>query len=69
MTRRDALRHASRDAVKLALVAALMLVVAGLLEGFVRQLVQDTVTRIAIGWTIGALWLSWFLLAGRGSRS
>ncbi len=64
-TRRDALQHAGRDAVKLALVAALMLVVAALLEGFLRQQVQDINTRYAIGWGIGALWLLWFVFAGR----
>lgn len=64
-TRAEALRHAGRDAVKLALVAAIMLVVAALLEGFARQLVNDTGTRLALGWGIGALWLAWFTLAGR----
>lgn len=64
-TRPDALRHAGRDAVKLALVAAIMLLVAAVLEGFARQLVNDTGTRLAIGWGIGALWLAWFTLAGR----
>ncbi len=64
-TRGEALRHAGRDAVKLALVAALMLVAAALLEGFGRQLVQDTTTRYAIGWTIGLGWLTWFTLCGR----
>jgi uncharacterized membrane protein SpoIIM required for sporulation len=65
-TRATALRLAGRDAVKLALVAAVMLVVAALLEGFLRQLVQDRATRYTIGWGIGALWLAWALLAGRG---
>ncbi|MES0883745.1 stage II sporulation protein M [Roseibium sp. SCP14] len=60
-----ALRHAGHDAVKLALVAALMLVVAALLEGFARQLVQDLSSRIVIGWGIGAIWLAWFTLGGR----
>jgi len=64
MRRRDAIRAASKDAIKLALVAALMLFVAGLLEGFGRQLVQDTEARLIIGWGIGALWAAWFLLAG-----
>lgn len=64
-TRREALRLAGRDAVKLALVAALMLFVAALLEGFARQLVQDMTTRYVIGWGIGGLWLAWFLLGGR----
>jgi uncharacterized membrane protein SpoIIM required for sporulation len=67
-SRREALRLAGRDAVKLALVAAVMLVAAALLEGFLRQLVQDMTTRYAIGWGIGLLWLSWMLMAGRGHR-
>lgn len=65
-SRRDALRRAGRDAVKLALVAAVMLVVAAVLEGFFRQTVQDMATRYAIGWGVGLLWLAWALLAGRG---
>ena len=64
-TRREALQLAGRDAVKLALVAAVMLVVAAILEGFFRQTVQDMTTRYAIGWGIGLLWLAWVLLAGR----
>lgn len=65
LSRRAALQRAGRDAVKLALVAAVMLLVAALLEGFLRQLVQDMTTRYAIGWGVGALWLTWLLLAGR----
>ena len=68
LTRKDSLRAASKDAVKLALVAALMLFVAGLLEGFARQLVTDTTLRIVIGWGIGLMWLAWFMLAGRRAR-
>ncbi|MEM6637393.1 MAG: stage II sporulation protein M [Pseudomonadota bacterium] len=67
-TRREALRLAGRDAVKVALVAALMLLAAALLEGFARQLVQDMTTRYIVGWGIGALWLSWFLFGGRRRR-
>lgn len=64
-TRRAALAEAGRDAVKLAIVAAIMLIAAAALEGFGRQLVQDTTTRYTIGWAVGALWLAWFTLAGR----
>ena len=67
-TRRQALKIAGRDAVKLALVAAIMLVVAALLEGFLRQIVQDITLRFALGWGIGLLWLAWMLLAGRDQR-
>jgi uncharacterized membrane protein SpoIIM required for sporulation len=68
LSRRAALQAAGRDAVKLALVAAVMLFAAALLEGFLRQTVQDMTTRYVIGWGMGALWLSWFLFAGRAPR-
>jgi len=64
-SRGEALRLAGHDATKLALIAALMLIIAALLEGFARQLVQDMNTRFAVGWTIGFLWLLWFALGGR----
>lgn len=63
--RRDALRRNSHDAVKLAILAAMMLVVAALLEGFGRQLIQDPGTRIRIGFGIGAAWVAWLALSGR----
>lgn len=64
-TRKAALAYAAHDAVKLAVLAALMLLAAGLLEGFARQLVSAPMWRIVIGWSIGALWLLWLLGAGR----
>lgn len=66
LTRRDQLRRHGPDATKLAILAALMLVAAGILEGFFRQLITDLDLRLAIGWGIGALWLAWLMLAGRG---
>ena len=66
LSRRAALQRAGRDAVKLALVAAMMLVVAALLEGFARQLLQDRAARYALGWGVGLVWLGWAMLAGRG---
>jgi uncharacterized membrane protein SpoIIM required for sporulation len=68
LSRRAALQTAGRDAVKLALVAAVMLFVAALLEGFLRQTVQDRTARYAIGWGVGAFWLAWCLFAGRERR-
>ncbi len=67
-SRAEALRHAGRDAVKLALVAALMLIVAAALEGFARQLIQDSGTRYIVGWGVGFLWLLWFTLSGRTAK-
>ena len=65
-TRRDALRHQGRDAVKLVVLAAVMLIVAALIEGFLRQIVQSAELRLLIGWGVGAMWLIWLLRAGRG---
>lgn len=64
-SRRDALREDGRDAVKLALLAAWMLLVAAILEGFFRQTVQQTELRLVIGWGVGLFWLLYLSLAGR----
>lgn len=52
-------------AARIALGAVLLFFVAAILEGGFRQLVQSTEWRYAIGWSIGLLWLSYFVLAGR----
>ena len=65
LRRRDALRHRGRDAVKLAILAAVMLVVAAILEGFFRQTVQGPEARIMIGWGVGFLWVLYFTFVGR----
>lgn len=59
-SRAYALREAGKDVGRLAIIAMLMLFVAALLEGFARQLVQDTSVRLALGWGIGGLWVLWF---------
>jgi hypothetical protein len=43
----------------------IMLMIAALLEGFVRQLVTDTSSRYIIGGFMLAVWLAYFLLAGK----
>ncbi|NLS01026.1 stage II sporulation protein M [Rhizobium sp. P38BS-XIX] len=68
-SRRDELRHQARDAVKLAILAALMLVVAAFIEGFLRQLIQDPILRIVIGWGMGVFWTSWLLFSGREGKA
>lgn len=68
-TRRDALRLRGGDATKLLILAAVMLVAAGLIEGFLRQMVQSPGIRLGIGWGIGLLWLLWLALAGRGKEA
>lgn len=64
-SRREALRHVGDDAVKLAVLAVLMLIVAALVEGFLRQTVQAPWARLSIGWGLGLFWLLWLSLAGR----
>jgi len=68
LTRRAALRQEGRDAAKLAIMAALMLVAAAILEGFGRQLIVDRDLRIFIGWGIGLLWFLYFWRTGRASE-
>ncbi len=68
MTRGDALRYRGRDGVKLLILAALMLLVAGIVEGFFRQLVQSSEWRLVIGWGLGAAWVAWLALAGRNTE-
>ena len=65
MTRRDALNHHGRDAVKLVILAGFLLVFAAFIEGFLRQLIQDPVARLTIGWGLGGLWVAWLTLSGR----
>lgn len=43
----------------------LMLVIAGMLEGFARQLIDHTPTRLAVGYGILAFWLAYFFLFRR----
>lgn len=68
MSRRNALRHRGRDAVKLMILAAVMLLAAGFIEGVLRQTVQSTELRLAIGWGIGTCWLAWLTLSGRDEQ-
>ena len=64
-TRLAALREKGRTATTLMVGAVLMLFVAALLEGFGRQLIIDTTTRMAVGCTMLVLWLAYFAVAGR----
>jgi uncharacterized membrane protein SpoIIM required for sporulation len=67
-TRVDNIAIRGRTAAHLAVGAVLMLFIAGLIEGGLRQLVADTTGRFAIAALTGALWLAYFLFAGRGAE-
>jgi len=57
-----------RLAGQMAVGAVVMLFAAAFLEGGLRQLVQSTPLRFAIGFGVGALWVAYFTLAGREQR-
>jgi len=57
-----------RIAAQVALGAVALFFVAGILEGGFRQLVQSTEWRLIVGGITGALWLAYFLFAGRSAR-
>ena len=54
-----------RVAAQIVIGAVLLFFVAAILEGGFRQLIQSTLWRYAIGWSIGTLWLLYFVKAGR----
>lgn len=59
-SRLDSLRLAARDATLAMIGVVIMLMLAGLLEGFARQLVGSTAIRYAIGAATGLFWLTFF---------
>jgi uncharacterized membrane protein SpoIIM required for sporulation len=68
---RSVLAAAAASGRRAALVMAgtvLMLAVAGLLEGYGRQLVVDPMLRASIGGTMLAFWIAYFVLKGRGRK-
>lgn len=66
-SRRAALKAAGHRAAVVAMGCVIMLFVAGILEGFVRQGVQSTAARYAIGFIMFGIWIGYFYAAGRQS--
>ncbi len=64
-SRLQAAAEAGRTAGKVMVGVILMLLAAGLLEGFGRQLITDTVMRYAIGSLMLAFWLAYFYIPRR----
>ncbi|WP_404479262.1 stage II sporulation protein M [Novosphingobium sp. BL-52-GroH] len=64
----QATAEAGRRAAVVMAGVVLMLVVAALLEGFARQLVDDTFGRFAIGGFMLALWCAYFFAFRGGAR-
>ncbi len=65
LSRRDALLARGREAGTLVGGAIGMLVVAGLIEGIVRQTIHPIGARLAIAAGTALLWSAYFLVAGR----
>ena len=68
LTRREALRQQGKDAVKLVILAGLMLITAAFIEGVLRQRIFNPEIRLALGWGMGLFWLLWLTLSGRKPR-
>lgn len=68
MNRKDRIVQQGRPASVIAIGAILMFLIASLLEGFGRQIVQDTVIRFLIGGTALSLWTLYFTVIGRGTK-
>lgn len=68
LSRADALSSVAGRAVGLAVGAASLLVVAGLLEGFVSPSALPQAVKYLIGGASGVLLYSWLILAGRPPR-
>lgn len=66
MARMAAITQSGRQAAIAMAGVVCMLVVAGMLEGIGRQLVQAPAARVAIGLAMLLMWTAFFALAGRG---
>ncbi|MES1158916.1 MAG: stage II sporulation protein M, partial [Terricaulis silvestris] len=60
LTRLQAAERAGRQGGVAMLGVVVMLFIAGLLEGFARQIIVEDVARFAVAATTGAIWLSYF---------
>jgi uncharacterized membrane protein SpoIIM required for sporulation len=60
LTRLDAAARAGRDSATAMVGVVLMLLVAGLLEGFARQLVREDMARYSIGALMLFLWCAYY---------
>lgn len=67
-TRVDAAAHAGRRAAMVMGGVVVMLFVAGLLEGFGRQLIRNDLARYAVAAATGLFWAGYFYLPRRAPR-
>lgn len=69
LSRMTSARDAGRRAALIAAGCVVMLFLAGLLEGFGRQMINSDAARYAIAGTTAFLWLSYFYIPRRGRIS
>ncbi len=62
LSRIAAAAKAGRTAATVMIGVMIMLLVAGILEGFARQLITDDVARYAVGLSMLTLWLAYFYI-------
>ena len=67
-SRLDNLAKRGREAAALVGGAMIMLFIAGLIEGGLRQLIANTPARFAVAAASLVLWLAYFALAGREAK-
>ena len=67
-SRMEAAAHAGSEAAAVLGGVVIMLFLAGLLEGFGRQLITNDYARYAIGLSTLSLWLAYFYLPRRGEK-
>lgn len=65
-SRVESLARVGGQASQIALGAVLLFFLAAILEGGFRQLVSDTVARLAIGGAVGACWITYLSLPRTG---
>ena len=61
----QAAAEAGQRAAQVMAGVVLMLVVAAILEGFARQLIDDTAGRLTVGGFMLVFWLTYFFVFGR----
>jgi len=61
----EAASQAGRRAAQVMTGVVLMLVIAAMLEGFARQLIDDTPGRFAVGGFMLAFWCAYFFAFGK----
>ncbi|VAV98392.1 FIG00791727: hypothetical protein [hydrothermal vent metagenome] len=68
LTRLDAAAKAGRTAATVVIGVVIMLFLAGLIEGFGRQLIKSDIARYAIAGSMLSLWLLYFYLPRKGAN-